>query len=194
MALHQYNYLALLPSHALPADWKSMKNQHMKAVGAGAGGQGKLQAGSSAGEGGGEKWGYSVFYSLSSVSRVLVISDPFFPLLSNNIGKSVFAMWRIKQAFAEGHARLAAKFAVSGAAPTLLARIIQKMHAHGKKSGGGSGGSAQGSSSTASSGAQSTSSSNRGEGGQHATVKGLTHILLPNSGLRGKAADDNSIA
>jgi hypothetical protein len=100
----------------------------------------------------------SVFYSLPVVSRVLVISDPFFPLLVNNIGKSVFAMWRIKQAFEEGHTLLSAKFAVHGAAPTLLARIIQKMQQHQKKG--------------------NTQQQQTGKEG-HTPVKGLTHIMLP---------------
>ena len=72
-------------------------------------------------------WGHGVFLALSGESRVLVISDPLFGLLANNIGKSVFAMWRIRNAFDEGFKLLSAKFSPHGTAPTLLARIIQKM-------------------------------------------------------------------
>jgi uncharacterized membrane protein YgcG len=87
-----------------------------------------------------DTWGHGVFLCLALPSRVLVISDPLFPLLSNNIGKSVFAMWRIKAAFDEGYKLLAAKFSPHGTAPTLLARIIQKMQQQKKKPGGGGGG------------------------------------------------------
>jgi hypothetical protein len=80
-----------------------------------------------------DAWGHGVFLLLSQVSRVLVISDPLYPLLEQNIGRSVFAMWRIKAAFDEGYRMLAAKFSPHGTAPTLLARIIQKMQQHHKK-------------------------------------------------------------
>jgi len=80
-----------------------------------------------------DAWGHGVFLLLSQVSRVLVISDPLYPLLEQNIGRSVFAMWRIKAAFDEGFRMLSAKFSPHGTAPTLLARIIQKMQQHHRR-------------------------------------------------------------
>jgi len=151
----------------------------------------------------------SVYLSLCDVSRVLVISDPLYPLLSSNIGRSVFAMWRIKAAFDEGFRLLAAKFSPHGTAPTLLARIIQKMQQHHKKaqatqpqqqahaqaqvggaavsSDAGSGGTGAGPSSSSFSVPGSGSSSTSGSGSNtprdaaaNATpVRGLFHITLP---------------
>lgn len=114
-----------------------------------------------------DRWGHGVYFSLSGVSRVLVISDPFFPLLTNNIGKSVFAMWRIKSAFEEGHAHLSAQFTPHAAAPTLLARIIQKMQQYTKKR------------------KTTTTEGGQTEGHHYPTphaptpVRGLVHIALP---------------
>ena len=42
------------------------------------------------------------FFRLAVPSSLLVISDPFYPPLTNNIGKSVFGMLRVKAAFEEG--------------------------------------------------------------------------------------------
>ena len=42
------------------------------------------------------------FFHLPLPSSLLVISDPFYPPLTNNIGKSVFGMLRVKAAFEEG--------------------------------------------------------------------------------------------
>ena len=42
------------------------------------------------------------FFRLAVPSSLLVLSDPFYPPLTNNIGKSVFGMLRVKAAFEEG--------------------------------------------------------------------------------------------
>ena len=68
-----------------------------------------------------------LFFTLPSPSRTLVISDPFYPLMANNIGRSVFAMWRIKLAFEEGLKLLKEKHRHTQTAPTLLSRIITGM-------------------------------------------------------------------
>ena len=42
------------------------------------------------------------YFRLPVPSSLLVISDPFYPPQTNNVGKSVFGMWRVKAAFEEG--------------------------------------------------------------------------------------------
>jgi hypothetical protein len=64
---------------------------------------------------------HGCFFQLPAFSRTLVISDPFYPLMINNIGRSVFAMWRIKMAFAEALQLFKQR---SSTAPTLLSRLI----------------------------------------------------------------------
>lgn len=98
-----------------------------------------------------------MYYSLLDETRVLVLSDPFFPLMRNNCGKSVFAMWRIKIALEEGYALLTQQHHSNAGgkndthvsqtsiddqmvntnkaqsyAPTPLSRLIQKMIPHKK--------------------------------------------------------------
>jgi hypothetical protein len=68
---------------------------------------------------------HGCFFQLPIFSRTLVISDPFYPLMVNNIGKSVFAMWRIKMAFAEALQIIKQR---SSTAPTLLSRLIHGQH------------------------------------------------------------------
>ena len=66
------------------------------------------------------------FFPLPNFSPTLVISDPFYPLMQNNIGKSVFAMWRIQAAFAEALQTLTVPTTPNAAKPTtMLARILQ---------------------------------------------------------------------
>jgi DNA polymerase sigma len=68
------------------------------------------------------------FFPLERTSTTLVISDPFQPPFMNNIGKSVFAMWRIQGAFEEALNALRASPLEWPNSPTLLSRILHGPH------------------------------------------------------------------
>ena len=63
------------------------------------------------------------FFHLQVSSATLVLSDPFYPLLVNNIGKAVFGMWRVKGALEDGLKALKGERPAS--AMTLLNRLIE---------------------------------------------------------------------
>ena len=63
------------------------------------------------------------FFPLQASTATLVLSDPFYPLLRNNLGKAVFGMWRVKGALEEGLKTL--KGERGSHAATLLSRLIE---------------------------------------------------------------------
>jgi DNA polymerase sigma len=68
------------------------------------------------------------FVALDRTYTTLVISDPFQTPFMNNIGKSVFAMWRIQGALEEALNALRASPSEWPNSPTLLSRILHGPH------------------------------------------------------------------
>ena len=62
-------------------------------------------------------------FQLPVSSATLVLSDPFHPLLVNNVGKAVFGMWRVKGALEDGLRALKGERPAS--AITLLSRMLE---------------------------------------------------------------------
>jgi hypothetical protein len=63
------------------------------------------------------------FFPLQTSSATLVLSDPFYPVMRNNLGKAVFGMWRVKGAMEEGLKALKGERGSNAA--TLLSRLFE---------------------------------------------------------------------